>query len=107
VLSDDAVLIEQKANWRRKDPVFFRKLPLLLKDDGKLDSVLFRFLTDFFYPAARHHDHREIVVEMLAMDPDQVRREFIARPAVRVTEDEEHSLAPVLLEGDWVPVDIG
>src|SRR5437667_6461004 len=106
VSHDDAILTDEKRHRRRENSVLSRQFPTFLKDKGKSDFVLCRFLFVFLGIAASDHDDCKPIVAVLAMQPYQLRCQLVTRPTLRVREHQKHLLPAELLERDGLTLDI-
>jgi hypothetical protein len=69
--------------------------------------VLLRLATVFFSIPSPNDDNGQTVLLVLSMQPDQMRCEFIARPALRIGENQKHAAAAVLLQRNHPTLQVG
>ena len=67
---NDTILTDEKRHRRRENSVLARQFPTFLKNEGKSDSVLCRFLFVLLGIAASDHDDGKPIIPVLAMQPN-------------------------------------
>src|SRR6266516_1301931 len=107
VSHNDAILRYEKRHRRRENSVLSRQFPAFLKDEGKSDSVMRRFLFVLLGITASDHDDCKPVVGMLAMQSYQLGCQLVTRAALRVRKHQKHLSPAELLERDGLTMEIG
>jgi len=85
------VLATRNATGVEKIPYCFRKFPFLLQNNRELKTMLLGFLAVFVHITAPYHDESHSVVCVFRVELRQVRCKLIARPAIRVAENQEQA----------------
>src|SRR5581483_8536203 len=96
IRDEDSVLVDYVGDRDGEHPVVAGRVPVALQGDRERERVLLRLCAVRGDVAAADGDDLEVVA--LALDPLELRRQRLARRAVRVDEDEQEAAPPVVLE---------
>ena len=107
VLQDHAIFTNQEGYGGSEDPVFLRQLPFVLQNHRKSDSELLRLPAIFAGIAAADHYEIQPVLAVTKMQTRQMRRQLIARSTVRITENQQHPPAAIIVQRDGAAMNIG
>jgi len=98
LLGRAAILSDEKRNRRRKNPVLPGQLPAVLKDNRKLETMRFSFLTVLLKVTTAYHDNIRRTLAPAPMGIHKMWGKVVAGTAMRVTEDQDDTTATILLK---------